>query len=308
MTKKNMLGNLLLLIASIVWGASFVAQAVGGSLGTFSFNGLRSFIGAGAIGVVVLVLRIFKKRKTENSRELFLGGLSCGAVLFAASSLQQLGLNLGVSSGKCGFITALYIIIVPIIYKAMKKKVSPIIWVSVVLGAIGLYMLCMDNSFDMANPLNSIVSSFSFGLGELAVLMAAALFAVHIIIIEHFAPKVDCIKMSGLQFLVVGVVSLPFIVIAEQPSADNIRLQLIPLLYAGVMSGGVGYTLQMVGQSMTKATVGSLIMSLESVFAVICGVVFLSEKHTVLEYIGCVLVFSAVIAAQLPQKEKEQKP
>ena len=302
MTKKNMLGNALLLITAIVWGASFVAQAVGGALGTFSFNGLRSIIGAAGIGVVVLVQRLITKKKTLNDKTLFLGGISCGLVVFAASSLQQYGLNLGVSSGKCGFITALYIVIVPIIYKAMKKKVSPMIWVSVACGAVGLYMLCMDSSFDMTDPIRSIINSFSFGLGELAVLMAAVLFAIHIIIIDAFAPKVDCVKMSGLQFLVVGVLSLPIILLVEQPSFDAITLQTGPLLYAGLMSCGVGYTLQMVGQSMTKPTVASLLMSLESVFAVIFGVILLSERHTLFEYIGCVLVFGAVIVAQLPQK------
>ncbi len=303
MTKKNMLGNMLLLIAAVVWGASFVAQSVGGRLGTFSFNGIRSFIGALGIGAVVLALRIITKKKTPNDKSLLIGGISCGLVLFVASSLQQLGMNLGVSSGRCGFITALYIIIVPIIYKAMKKKVSSMIWVSVAFGVLGLYMLCMDSGFDMSNPLNSIITSFSFGAGEMAVLAAAMLFAVHIIVIDHFAPKVDCVKMSGLQFLIVGLLSLPVILFVERPTFDNIQLQTAPLLYAGLMSCGVGYTLQMVGQSMTKPTVASLLMSLESVFAVICGVILLREQHTLFEYIGCVLVFGAVVVAQLPQKD-----
>ncbi len=302
MTKKSMLGNILLLITAIVWGASFVAQSVGGTLGTFSFNGLRAIIGSLGIGIVVAVLELVTKKKTPNDKTLLLGGLSCGLVLFVASSLQQLGMNLGVSSGKSGFITALYIIIVPIIYKAMKKNVSSMIWVSVAFGVLGLYMLCMDSSFNMSNPLKSIVTSFSFGAGEMAVLGAAVLFAVHIIVIDHFAPKVDCVKMSCLQFLVVGVLSLPMILFVEKPSLDNIQLQMIPLLYAGVMSCGVGYTLQMVGQSMTNPTVASLLMSLESVFAVVCGVIILNEQHTLFEYIGCVLVFGAVIVAQLPQK------
>ncbi len=305
MTKKNMLGNIILLITAIVWGASFVAQSVGGSLGTFSFNGIRSIIGSAGIGIVVLLLRVITRKKTKNDKNLFIGGLACGTVLFMASTLQQLGMNLGVSSGKCGFITALYIIIVPIIYKAMKKSVSPMIWVSVAFGVLGLYMLCMDSSFDMSNPIKSIITSFSFGAGEAAVFLAAVLFAVHIIVIDCFAPKVDCVKMSGLQFLVVGVLSLPMILFAEQPSFENIQLQLVPLLYAGVMSCGVGYTLQMVGQSMTNPTVASLLMSLESVFAVICGVIILHEQHTLFEYIGCVLVFGAVVVAQLPQKDNK---
>ena len=309
MTKKNLLGNFLLLLTALVWGSSFVAQSVGGALGTFSFNGLRSFVGSAALFVLVLVLQAVTKKKTPNDKTLLVGGVSCGVILFAASTLQQLGMNLGVSSGKCGFITALYIVIVPLIYLMMKKKVAPMIWVSVVLGILGLYMLCLggDAQFDISNPVQSIISSLSFGLGELAVLMCAVVFAVHIVVIDHFAPKVDCVKMSCIQFFVVGFLSLPMILTVEQPSLEDIKMQAFPLLYAGIMSCGVGYTLQMVGQKMTKPTVASLLMSLESVFAVISGMLILHETHTVFEYIGCAIVFGAVVIAQLPTKKKDEK-
>ena len=309
MTKKNLLGNLILLLTAIIWGSSFVAQSVGGSLGTFSFNGLRSFIGSAGLLLLIGALRLITGKKTKNDKALVMGGVICGCVLFVSSTLQQLGMNLGVSSGKSGFITALYIVIVPIIYIAMKKKVSGMIWISVALAVVGLYMLCLggDASFDTSDPLGSVIGSLSFGAGELATLMCAAVFAVHIVVIDHFAPKVDCVKMSCSQFFVVGVLSLPMILFVEQPTFENITLQLGPLFYAGIMSCGVAYTLQMIGQKMTQPTVASLLMSLECVFAVISGMLILSETHTVYEYIGCVLVFGAVVIAQIPTKKRKEK-
>ncbi len=308
MTKKNLLGNFLLLLTAVIWGSSFVAQTVGGSLGTFSFNGLRSFVGSAGLLVLTVVLRLVTGKKTKNDKTLFVGGLACGCVLFVSSTLQQLGMNLGVSSGKSGFITALYIVIVPIIYIIMKKNVGKAIWASVALAVAGLYMLCLggDAGFDTSDPIGSIIGSLSFGGGELATLLCAVVFAVHIIVIDYFAPKVDCVKMSCIQFFVVGVLSLPMILFVEQPSIANVGLQAAPLLYAGIMSCGVAYTLQMVAQKMTKPTVASLLMSLESVFAVISGMLILGEKHSVFEYIGCVLVFVAVIIAQLPTKNTEK--
>ena len=305
MAKKNFIGNTLLLITAVIWGSSFVAQTVGGSIGTFSFNGIRSFVGSGALFVLMIALRLITGKKTKTDKALFVGGLTCGVVLFFASTCQQLGMNLGVSSGKSGFITALYIVMVPILYAIMKKPVGKMIWFSVTLAVLGLYMLCVggDASFDIHNPVGSIVSSLSFGAGEAATLACAIIYAVHIIVIDHFAPKVDCVKMSCLQFLVVGILSLPMILFVERPGLEEIGAQTIPLLYSGLMSCGVAYTLQMIGQKMTTPTVASLLMSLESVFAVISGMLILSESHSVFEYIGCVLVFGAVIIAQLPSKK-----
>lgn len=310
MSKKNLLGNSLLLLTAIIWGSSFVAQTVGGSLGTFSFNGIRSFIGSGALFILIIALRSITKKKTKTDKTLLKGGLACGCVLFVASTCQQLGMNLGVSSGKSGFITALYIVMVPILYILLKRSVSKMIWLSVGLAVIGLYMLCLggDASFDISDPVGSIVGSLSFGLGELVTLLCAVVFAVHIILVDHFAPQVDCVKMSCIQFFVVGVLSLPMILFVEQPTVSGIGAQTLPLLYSGLMSCGVAYTLQMIGQKMTNPTVASLLMSLESVFAVIAGVVILSEEHSVFEYIGCVLVFGAVIIAQIPFGEKVKEP
>jgi len=307
MIKKNMLGNSLLLLTAVIWGSSFVAQSVGGVLGTFSFNGLRSFVGSFALMILIAAMRLITKKKTPNDKKLFIGGLCCGVVLFFSSTLQQLGMNLGVSSGKAGFMTALYIVMVPIIHIFMKKKVNAAIWSSVAIAVVGLYMLCLgaDASFDLSDPVGSIVSSLSFGGGELALLLCAVGYAAHIVVIDHFAPHVDCVKMSCIQFFVAGVLSLPMILFAERPTLDGIAMQWFPLAYSGIMSCGVAYTLQMIGQKMTQPTVASLIMSLESVFAVISGMLVLSEQHTVFEYIGCVLVFGAVVIAQLPAKRKD---
>lgn len=309
MIKKNMLGNFLLMLTAIVWGSSFVAQSVGGVIGTFSFNGLRSFVGSFALMVLIVAMRLITKKKTPNSKKLFVGGVCCGAVLFVSSTLQQLGMNLGVSSGKAGFMTALYIVMVPIIHIFMRKKVNASIWISVAVAVVGLYMLCLgtDASFDMTDPIGSLVSSFSFGAGELALLLCAVGYAGHIVVIDHFAPHVDCVKMSCIQFFVVFVLSLPMILFVEQPNVCDVAMQWLPLAYSGIMSCGVAYTLQMIGQRMTQPTVASLIMSLESVFAVIAGVIVLSEQHTVFEYIGCVLVLGAVIVAQLPSEKNAQR-
>jgi drug/metabolite transporter (DMT)-like permease len=259
--------------------------------------------------VLIIALRLITKKKTKTDKTLLIGGIACGCVLFVASTCQQLGMNLGVSSGKSGFITALYIVMVPILYILLKKPVSKMIWVSVALAGVGLYLLCLggDASFDMADPIGSVIGSLSFGLGELATLVCAVVFAVHIIIVDHFAPKVDCVKLSCIQFFVVGVLSLPMMLLVEHPSLSGIGAQTVPLLYSGLMSCGVAYTLQMIGQRMTKPTVASLLMSLESVFAVIAGMLILSETHSVFEYIGCVLVFGAVIIAQLPFGNNDDK-
>lgn len=307
MTKKSMLGNFLLILTALIWGSAFVAQSVGGALGTFSFNGIRSFIGSAALLVVIVAMKIMKKETLKADRNLLLGGVLCGVVLFFASTLQQYGLNQGVSSGKAGFITTLYIIFVPVVYFFMKKGVSPRIWISVTLALVGLYLLCLGGEGDAeGNFIKVLMSSFRFGMGEAAILLGAVVFSAHIIIIDYYAPKVDCVKMSAIQFFVVGLMSLPFMIFMEKPTFAAISFQMTPLLYAGVMSCSVAYTLQMIGQKITKPTVASLLLSLESVFAVMSGALILGERHSAVEYIGCFIVFAGVIIAQLPEKDKNK--
>ena len=260
MTKKNLLGNAILLLTAVIWGSSFVAQTVGGVLGTFSFNGIRSLIGSTGLFILIIALRLITKKKTENNKDLFVGGVCCGLVLFVASTLQQLGMNLGVSSGNSGFITALYIVIVPIIYIALKKPVGGMIWVSVALAVMGLYMLCLggDMKFDVNDPVGSIFSAFSFGMGELATLLCAVVYAVHIIIIDRFAPKVDCVKMSCIQFFTVGMVGTVLSLIFDRGvTLMAVVENTLPILFLGIGSSGIAYTLQILGQKGAHPAVAS---------------------------------------------------
>ncbi len=298
--------DLLLFLAALIWGASFVAQRAGMEyIGPFTFNGIRCILGALVLVPVIFLLDTQRKKKnllegtvalTDEERRaerktLLVGGLSCGAVLFVASSLQQIGM-VYTTAGKGGFITALYIVLVPILGLFIGRKVRPILWFCVVMGTFGLYMLC-------------IKEDFSIGTGDLLVLLCAFGFAVHILVIDYFSPKTDSVKMSCIQFFVCGVISIPFMAVLETVDWANVLACWLPILYSGVMSCGVAYTLQIVAQKNTEPTVASLILSLESVFALIAGMVLLSEKITLKEGIGCLIMFAAIILAQLPSKEQK---
>lgn len=298
--------DLLLFLAALIWGVSFVAQRAGMEyIGPFTFNGIRCILGALVLVPVILLLDAKRKKKnllegiaaiTEEERRaerktLLAGGLSCGAVLFVASSLQQIGM-VYTTAGKGGFITALYIVLVPILGLFIGRKVRPILWFCVVLGTFGLYMLC-------------IKEDFSIGYGDLLVLLCAFGFAVHILVIDYFSPKADGVKMSCIQFFVCGVISIPFMAVLETIDWANVLACWLPILYSAVMSCGVAYTLQIVAQKNTEPTVASLILSLESVFALIAGMILLSEKITMKEGIGCLIMFAAIILAQLPSKENK---
>ena len=207
--------------------------------------------------------------------------------LFAASNFQQFGISY-TTVGKAGFITALYVVIVPIMGLFFKKKVSFIIWISVVLSVVGLYLLCMTEN------------SFSLAFGDLLVLICALLFSIHILVIDYFSPKGDGVIISCIQFFVSGILSGVMMFLFETPRAEGILAAWMPILYAGVLSCGVAYTLQIVGQKDLDPTPAAVIMSMESVVAVICGALILKETMTLPEVLGCCLVFSAVILSQLP--------
>ncbi|NLK71685.1 MAG: DMT family transporter [Clostridiales bacterium] len=296
---------MMLILTAIIWGSAFVAQRAGIKyLGPFTFNGIRSFIGFLVLIPVILIIdyRNRKKNISEGilpqaeidkkyeSKSLVLGGLLCGIVLFAASSLQQVAL-VYTTAGKAGFITALYIVIVPILGLFMYKKVRAILWLSVALAVFGLYLLCIKESFTM-------------GKGDILVIISAFVYAIHILVIDHFSQKVDCIKMSCLQFLICGIFSLPLMMVMETFTWQDILRSSIPILYTGVISCGVAYTLQMVGQKYTEPTVASLILSLEAVFALIAGILILNEHISQREIIGCIIMFAAILIAQLPSKEE----
>ncbi len=302
---KKIQNDLLLLLAAFIWGISFVAQRAGMDyIGPFTFNGLRFYLGAFVLIPVILILDAQQKKKNiaadynEPSQEerkakrktLLIGGLSCGFVLFIASSVQQIGM-IDTSAGKTGFITALYIVLVPILGLFAARKVRPILWPCVALAAIGLYLLCVKEGF-------------SIGKGDFLILISAFGFAVHILLIDHFSPKNDGVKMSCLQFLICGILSTPFILVLESIDWTNVFSCWLPLLYSGIMSCGVAYTLQIVAQKNTEPTVASLILSLESVFALIAGILLLGEQISVKEAVGCMIMFTAIILAQLPDREK----
>lgn len=289
--KTSLKYSLLLLLTAIIWGAAFVAQSAGMDyLGPFTFNGTRSFI-----GVIVLFVTALLMDKKEgvitpwNDKNLLLGGLICGVCLFFATSTQQIGI-MTVPAGKSGFITALYIVMVPIFSIFLKKKPGKLIWLSVILALAGMYFLCIDGSLTVQG-------------GDLWLFACAILFSLQILAVDKFAPNVDVIKLSCYQFFVTGVLSL-VPMIFEKPVMSNMLDCAIPLLYAGVLSSGVAYTLQMEAQKKVKPTVASLIMCLESVFSVVFGFLLLHERLTLREEIGCMIMFVAVILTQVvPEKE-----
>ncbi|MCI5624061.1 DMT family transporter [Anaerostipes sp.] len=299
MKKQQIRNSFLLLLTAVIWGNAFVAQSVGMNyVGPFTFNSIRCFIG----GLVLIPCIGFLEKqerdtagisKLENRKMLILGGVSCGIALAAGSSFQQFGI-LHTTVGKAGFITAFYIIIVPILGLFLKKKCGPFVWLGVVIALAGLYFLC-------------ITESFSIGQGDIYVFICAIMFSLHILVIDYFIQFVDGVKMSCIQFIVCGIVCAVPMMIFEHPSIGALVAAWKPLLYAGVLSCGVGYTLQIVGQKGMNPTVASLILSLESVTSVIAGFLILHQKLSGREMFGCLLMFVAIILAQIPAGSVRKK-
>lgn len=295
MKNTNWKSPLLLLLTAFIWGVAFVAQSVGMDyVGPFTFNCIRSIIG----GIVLIPCIFFlnkrnggekKKETKEEKKTLLIGGLCCGICLCVASNLQQIGISY-TTVGKAGFITAMYIVLVPVFGIFLKKKVGGKVWVSVCLAVLGLYLLCMTEELSLER-------------GDLYVLACAFVFALHILVIDYFSPKADGVKLSCIQFLVSGVLSGIPMLLFEHPEVSKILLAWMPILYAGVFSCGVAYTLQIIGQKDMDPTVASLILSLESVISVLAGWVILHQKLSPRELIGCMIMFGAIILAQLPDKK-----
>lgn len=281
-------GNFLLLLTAVIWGSAFVAQSAGArDLQPFAFNGLRFLLGGLFLGAVVLA---FKGRAVlRELRSLALPAAVCGACLFLGSTLQQAAMGT-TDPGKAGFLTALYILLVPLLRALAGHPVRPLMAFCVALALVGMWLLCMSGGF------GQIAS------GDLLLLGCALAFAVHILTIDRFAARVDPLALSALQFLVTGILSLPFIVLREGwPAAAAFRAAAVPFLYAALFSCCLGYTLQTVAQRDTDPTVASLIMCLESVFALVAGMLLLGERHTLREFLGCFILFAAILLAQLPQ-------
>lgn len=290
-------GRLTLLLTAIIWGTAFVAQSEGmDHMGPFTFNAARTLLGGIVLIPVIFLLdrltpsevRPSKEDKKRITRNSVIGGVICGLVLCAASSFQQCGI-VGTTPGKAGFITALYIVLVPVLGIFVHKKIPPITWVCIAVAIVGFWLLCVNEDITVA-------------VGDLLVLCCAVIFSVHIIVVDHFGAKgINGTLMSCVQFFVAGSIMLIIAFLFEEPALTDLAAGKVSILYAGIMSCGVAYTLQIIGQRDCDPTSATLLMSLESVFAALAG--WILPPHTVLsakELCGCVLVFAAVLMAQLP--------
>lgn len=295
--KNRLVGNLALFLTALIWGLGFVAQRSGMEyIGPFTFNAVRSFLGAISLVPLILWAKYSKpdlrsdKRKFVQRVGLAKAGIYCGLALFMAMSIQQYCMQY-VGAGKAGFITALYIILVPIMSVFMGAKIAKRVYTSVLMAVIGLYLLCFqaDGKYDIYD-LWLLVSAFFYGL--------------QIILVNKYARLVHPIKASATQFLVVGVLSLIPMAILETPDVASLIDCKVPLLYAGFLACGVAYSLQMFGQKYTFPILATLILCLESVFAVIGGALILGEVLSTREIIGCVLMISAVILANTKMEQR----
>lgn len=294
-TKKTSLrSSFLLFLAAAIWGVAFVAQSVGMEyMGPCTFNGARFLIGT----AVLLPFIWYRSRKEKaaadrtQKRTLIIGGTCCGLALCIASLLQQFGIQ-HTTVGKAGFVTTLYIILVPILGIFFHKKAGLKIWIGAVIAVAGMYLLCMSGGFSLSK-------------GDALVLACAFVFSVHILVVDYFSPKVDSVELSCVQFFTSGVICTVLAFLTETPSLGALISGAVPVLYAGVLSCGVAYTLQVVGQKNVEPTVASLLLSLESVVSVLAGWALLGQKLSVRELLGCMLVFAAVVLVQLPDKGRK---
>lgn len=292
--------SLLLLLTAFIWGVAFVAQSAAmDSIGPFTFVGLRNILAGAALIPVIMVLDRNKKTEQKQSgvtvkkwyldKQILIAGATCGFFLCTASLAQQIGIQTA-SVGKAGFLTALYIIMVPILGIFLHKKAGWKVWLGVVIALVGVYMLCAKGGLSGLEKADYLL------------LACALLFSLQIMSVDHFVEKVDGVKIACLQFWFCSIVCTVCMFIFEKPTWQQITAAGIPILYAGLMSSAVGYTLQIVGQRGMNPTVASLIMSLESVFSALAGWMLLHQVLSTRELIGCILVFVAIILAQLPDK------
>ena len=307
-------GPLLLLLASLVWGTTFVAQdLVSDTVGSLTFNGVRMLLGSLFLLPVIAVKnrgRLFASLKTKESRRALLsGGAVCGVLVLAAAAFQQWGIIAGTSAGKSGFITAVYVIFVPLVGLFFRRRVPVLTWPCAVVAAVGMYFLCVA---DFSAGWAGLFRDFAFTKGDLLTLGCAFIFTFHILSVDRFAPQTDGVWLSCAQFFVGGVLGSVLMLIFERPSWQDIWAARGGILYSAVVSCVIGYTLQILGQKSTPPALAALIMCLESVFAVLSDVIFLHTAMTAEEIVGCVLLFLALtvcVSADriLPLKKKEVK-
>lgn len=301
---KNLKGPTLLLLTAIIWGTSFVAQKLGMNyVEPLTFGATRFLLGAVVLIPVILIFdRINKKkngnlpqknRTNFNNKDLIVGGSLCGASLFLGASFQQWGI-VYTTAGKAGFITALYIVLVPLFGLFLHKKVSKLVWFGVGLATVGLYLLCIKEGFKIQK-------------GDAIVLAGTIFWAAQILVVDTYVNKADGLKLSFIQFLSAGIFSTIGALTLETPKFDTVIACAGPILYAAIMVVGIAYTLQIIGQKSTDPTAAAIILSMESLFAVISGAIFLKEVMSMREIIGCVIMFSAVIITQIKTEDKDNR-
>lgn len=301
--KKNTLGSLLLLLTAMIWGTSFAFQRVGmETIEPITFTAARMSLAFLAIWAVSLLLRLQEKKNPPNRSEeeenrrrkyTLVGGLCCGFFLTAASLFQQIGMTT-TTAGKAGFITALYMLLVPIFsFLLFRKKNTLLVWIGVLIGVAGMYLLCVKEGFRLTH-------------GDTLVCICAFLFTGHILCADYFTRYGDPVRIAAIQSLIVFLVSTVLAFLTEEPTWEKIVSAAIPIFYCGVISAGAGYTLQLVGQKYTDPTIASLLMSLEAVFAVLAGAILLKERMTTREAAGCIIMFAAIILVQLPVKARRR--
>lgn len=288
--KANVKSTILLFLTAIIWGFAFVAQLIGSEhIGTFTFNGIRFLLGSLSLIPVIL---IFERGATDKAmlKYSLISGAVTGVILFAAASLQQLGVEITRDAGKSGFITGLYIVLVPIFGIFLGKKPTAFTWISAAVSIVGLYFLCMGGNE-------------AFGTGDIVLLVGSFFWAAHILIIDHCSPHVYAIRYASTQFAVCGIISMICSFIFEKPEAESIMNAALPLLYGGVLSAGIAYTLQIIGQRDCDPTYSAIIMSTESVFGAIGGMLVLHQYMTPRGYLGSALIFTGIILSQLNPKK-----
>lgn len=285
--KEKIKSTSLLFFTAIIWGFAFVAQAEGAEfLGAFAFNGIRFILGACSLIPVVLIFD--RKNKITDKKSAIIASLLAGTALFIASNLQQKGVELTNSAGLSGFITGLYIVLVPLIRFIMGKKTSLFTFIGAIFALIGLFLLCVKE--------NNVLS---FGVGELMLLGCAFMFAIHILVVDKFVKDLSPLKFSMFQFFVCGALSLLCAFVFEDISFVSVKSASVPILYCGIMSVGVAYTCQVIGQKNADPTFASIVFSTESVFSAIGGALILHEMMTGRGYLGCVLIFVGIILSQI---------
>ena len=294
--RKN---SLLLLLCAFIWGTAFVAQSAGSGMGAYSFLAGRSWL---AVLVLIPTVMVFdairrksgtdaKPKTAAEKKKLLAAGFVCGTLLFAASAAQQIGITINPSTAKAGFLTAMYVVLVPVFGLFLGRKGSAQLWASMVIAVVGLYLLCMKNGFGGIEASDWILFS------------CAVLFSFQIMSIDHFSPLVDGVRLSLLQFIVVAVESTAAALLFETPTLAEFGANLLPIAYCGVLSSGAGYTLQILGQKNLNPAIASLIMCLESVFSALGGWLLLNQSLSLRESAGCALIFAAVVLSQLPLEE-----